>query len=214
MSDKREVDNNESVFIIVERLVESIRIIAEMQKIGDADQARQYELGKLLLAHLITLAEGINQSLIDFDESAATREHLLVELSEIIVSQQDLLSAEATSVYDREVNMELMDLYADKNATAMFVTRNLLTYGANHEPTVRAFNEKVNLTVVARASKMMDDGRVLELMNALTRDEAALVAKFLVSLFPIRLTDAAKVMKPTRVLELINALRDGIEGAR
>lgn len=167
MTDPRQVDNNESVFAIVERLVKSVRVIAEMQKIGDADQVRHYELDKLLLALLITLAEGISQSLLDFDETAVTREKFLAQLVKIIVSQQDLLSAEATSIQDRKANMELMDIYADENATAMFITRNLLAYGANHEPTVRVFFDKVNLSVATKAAHNMSEIRVRELIQAL-----------------------------------------------
>lgn len=167
MNQPRQVSNNESVFAIVQRLVKSIRIIAEMQKVGDEDQKRHYELGRLLLAYLVALAEGINKSLLDLDETAATREQFLIELAQIIVSQRDLLSAEATSIYDRKVNMELMDLYADENATAMFITRNLLAYGCNHEPTVRVFFDKVNLAVATRAAKSMTEIRVRELIQAL-----------------------------------------------
>jgi hypothetical protein len=167
MSDPRQVGNNESVFAIVERLVKSIRIIAEMQKVGDADQERQHELAKILLAYIVTLAEGVNQSLMDLDSSITTREKFLDDLIQIIKSQQDFLAAEATSIYDRKVNMELMDLYADENATAMFITRNLLTYGSNHEPTVRAFFDKVNLDVVTKAANNMSVIRVRELIGAL-----------------------------------------------
>jgi len=166
-NEPRQADNNESVFAIVERLVKSIRIIAEMQKIGDADQVRQYELAKVLLAYIVNLAEGVNQSLLDLDDTAATREGFLVELAQIISSQQDLLSAEATSIYDRQVNSELMDIYADENATAMFITRNLLAYGCNHGPTVRAFFDKVNLEVVSQVAQNMNEIRVRQLIEAI-----------------------------------------------
>lgn len=171
MNQPRETDNNESVVAVITRLFASIEVIAEMQKIGDADQARQHELGKVLLGYIISLTESVNQSLIDSDNSAETREQFLADLCQIIVSQRDLLSAGSTSLYDRSVVMGLLDIFADRQATGIFIASNFFPYGGNHEPTVEEFLKATNLEVakkVARKQKKpAEKNKIRDLVAAL-----------------------------------------------
>lgn len=168
---KRE-DNGESVFQIIRRLVTSIEVIAEMMKIGDADQIRLHGKAKIFLASVIDLGESINQSQITASEAAHTDEFLAM-VAHIIVSMRDWLQASATAIYDRESNSDAMDIFADQNATAIQVARNTLEYGANHEPTIRQWQERVNLDKVEEAArnqkKAGGEARVRELINALER---------------------------------------------
>lgn len=157
----------ESVFDIVERLVQPVAVIAEMMKIGDADQERHHRLAKTLLASLLDLGEEIDQSLLDDDESAETREKFAAEASKIIYGLRDYLSASATAIYDRQSNMAAMDTFSDTNATAIFITKNQFNYAINHEPTVRKWQNKVNLEVVTRAARRQKPSRVQALINAL-----------------------------------------------
>lgn len=160
-------ENNESVFQIVQRLVKPIATIAEMMRIGDADQVRLYGLSKILLSMLTELGDDINESIQAADSSEETRERFAAEVAQIIFSLQDYLLAAATSIYDRQVNAEQMDVYSDGNATAIFITQNQLAYGCNHEPTVRAFLDKMNLNVATRAASNEKEVRVREIINAL-----------------------------------------------
>lgn len=160
-------NDDESVFQIVQRLVKPISTIAEMMRVGDADQIRLYQLSKLFLSMLTDLGEDINQAIIDADSSEETRERIAAEVGVVIFSLKDYLMAAATAIYDRSVNAGEMDTYADGNATAMFITRNQLAYGANHEPTVRTFLDKVNLNVVTQAARNEKETRVRELIQAL-----------------------------------------------
>lgn len=158
---------DESVFQVVQRLVQPIAVIATMMQAGDTDQARHYELAKIVLAMLTSLGEDVSQSLADADNSEETREKFLTEIAHIIYSLQDYLSASANAIYNRKSNSEAMDIYADGNATALFVTRNQLAYAVNHELTVRTFFEKVNLMVVKQAAGNMSAAQVKDLINAL-----------------------------------------------
>lgn len=152
--------DSESVFDIVERLVKPVAVLAEMLKVGDADQARQHELSKYLLASLLDLGEELDMDDLDAEVAA-------MQLAGIIYSFKDYVSASATAISDRKSSSEAMDVYADENATAIFITRNMIAYGTNHEPTVRAFNDKVNLKVLTAAARKQKETRVRELINAL-----------------------------------------------
>lgn len=164
---KRE-DNGESVFQIIRRLVQPIEVIAEMLKTGDADQARLDSLIRLLLASLVELGESINQSQLDADEAAHTEEFLEM-VSHIIVSLRDWLQASATAIYDRESNSRAFDEFSDKQSAAIFISRNILPYAANHEPTVREWQDNVNLAIVEMAAANQKPTRVRGLINALQR---------------------------------------------
>lgn len=164
----------ESVFDIVERLVQPVDYIAEMLKIGDADQARFHELIKILLGALVDLGEEISQGQIDLTGVISERgpndkimNALSVEVARIVFDLRDSLSSSATSLSGRRSNMRSMDAFADTNATARFITASQFSYACNHEPTIRKLLNKVNLLVVTKAAKNQEVERVLELKAAL-----------------------------------------------
>lgn len=161
---QNDLNPEESVFAIVQRLVQPIDTIAEMMLHGDIDQARHAELTRTLLTSLVELGREIGQGrldvTVDIDQVAA-------ELDQIIYSLRDLLSGEATALTDRRSNQGAMNVFADGQATAIFISQNQLTYGCNHEPTVRAFNDKVNLGIVTEAAGNQKEIRVRELIQAL-----------------------------------------------
>jgi hypothetical protein len=166
----KDKDNGESVFDVVERLVQPIAVIAELVRIGDADQSRVHELIKVLLGKLVDLSEAMNQNTLDLRNVVADKayaEALALEVERIIYDLRDSISASATAVSGRKSNMESMNIYADGNATAIFITRNQFKYGTNHEPTVLKWNNEVNLEVVKKAAKKQKKDRVLLLVDAL-----------------------------------------------
>lgn len=159
--------DEESAFDMVQRVVKPVKIIAEMMRVGDTDQAQLHELAKLFLAMLLDLGEGVSQSLLDSDASVETREKLVLEIAQIVYSLRDYLSASATAGYNRQSNADAMEEFADGNATAIFVTENQFKYACVHVPTIKVFNEKVDLDRFEVATKLMVKSRVMELRNRL-----------------------------------------------
>ena len=160
--------NSESILKRLEDLVPSVDAIARALQVDFKTAKRLYQHNLLRHAALVEHQTEVSEFARESTEAHAALSDQAEELDQIVTDSNDSLSAEADLISSQRVNMDRVEVFADRQAGAATVAQNVRkVHMVYDEISIRQVLDDVDLPALTGAAVKMSLIRISEIIDAL-----------------------------------------------